>query len=176
MHLNCGVGEDSWESPLDCKEINQSILKEISAECSLEGLMLKLKLQYLGHLMRRIDLVEKTLNLERLKAGGEGDEREWDGWMASQTRWKWVWVSSRSWWWTGKPGMLLSIGLQRVGHDWATELNLFTYIYIYLFRFHLLDRSYGFVFLCLTYFSQYNALQVHPIYIYVCVCVRLCEI
>ena len=57
-------------------EINQSILKEISAECSLEGLMLKLKLQYLGHLMRRIDLVEKTLNLERLKAGGEGDERE----------------------------------------------------------------------------------------------------
>ena len=61
---------------MDCKEINQSILKEISAECSLEGLMLKLKLQYLGHLMRRIDLVEKTLNLERLKAGGEGDERE----------------------------------------------------------------------------------------------------
>ena len=85
MHLNCGVGEYSWESPLDCKEINQSILKEISPECSLEGLMLKLKLQYLGHLMWRIDLVEKTLNLERLKAGGEGDEREWDGWMASLT-------------------------------------------------------------------------------------------
>ena len=70
------VLEKALESPLDCKEINQSILKEISAECSLEGLMLKLKLQYLGHLMRRIDLVEKTLNLERLKAGGEGDERE----------------------------------------------------------------------------------------------------
>ena len=60
---------------------------------------------------------------ERLKAGGEGDNRGWDGWMASPIWWTWVWVSSRSWWWTGKPGMLQSMGLQRVEHNWATELN-----------------------------------------------------
>ena len=60
---------------------------------------------------------------ERLKAGGEGDDRGWDGWMASPTQWTWVWVNSGSWWWTGKPGVLQSMGWQRVGHDWVTELN-----------------------------------------------------
>ena len=60
---------------------------------------------------------------ERLKAGGEGDNRGWDGWMVSLTKWTYVWVSSGSWWWTGRPGMLQSMGSQRVGHDWATELN-----------------------------------------------------
>ena len=60
---------------------------------------------------------------ERLGAGGEGDNRGWDGWMASPTRWTWVWVKSGSWWWTGRPGVLQSMGSQRVGHDWATELN-----------------------------------------------------
>ena len=60
---------------------------------------------------------------ERLKAGGKGDDRGWDGWMASPTQWTWVWVNSRSWWWTGRPGMLQSMGLQRVRHNWATELN-----------------------------------------------------
>ena len=58
-----------------------------------------------------------------LKAGGEGDDRGWDGWMASLTQWTWIWVSSRNWWWAGKPGVLQSMGLQRVGQDWATELN-----------------------------------------------------
>ena len=58
-----------------------------------------------------------------LGAGGEGDDRGWDGWMASPTRWAWVWVNSVSWWWTGRPGVLQSMGLQRVGHDWTTELN-----------------------------------------------------
>ena len=102
---------------------NQSILKEISPEYSLEGLMLKLKLQNFGHLMHRTDSLEKILILERLKAGGEMDYREWDGWMASPTQWTWVWVNSGSWWWTGRPGVLQSMGLQRVGHDWVTELN-----------------------------------------------------
>jgi len=60
---------------------------------------------------------------EGLGAGGEGDNRGWDGWMASLTRWIWVWVNSRSWWWTGRPGVLGFMGSQRVGHDWATELN-----------------------------------------------------
>ena len=60
---------------------------------------------------------------ERLKVGGEGDDRGWDGWMASPTRWTWVWISFGSWWWTGKPGMLQSMGSQRVRRDWATDLN-----------------------------------------------------
>ena len=60
---------------------------------------------------------------ERLRKGGKADDRGWDGWMASPTQWTWVWVNSRSWWWTGKPGVLQSMGSQRVGHDWATELN-----------------------------------------------------
>ena len=112
--------------PWTARRSNQSILKEINPEYSLEGLMLKLKLQYFGHLMQRTDSLEKTLigmGWERLKAGGEGDNRGWDGWMASLTQWMWVWASSRSWWWTGRPGLLQYMGLQRVGHDWATELN-----------------------------------------------------
>ena len=88
---------------------NQSILKEISPEYSLEGLMLKLKLQYFGHLMQRTDCLEKTLTLGKIEGGGEGDNRGWDGWMTSSTQWTWVWVNSGSWWWTGRP-------------DW-TELN-----------------------------------------------------
>ena len=85
--------------------------------------MLRLKLQYLGHFMRRVDSLEKTLMLGGIGAGGEGDDRRWDGWMASLTRWTWVWVNSRSWWWTGRPGVLRFMGSHRVGHDWATELS-----------------------------------------------------
>ena len=81
-----------------------------------------LVLQCFGRLMWRADSLEKTLMRERLKAG-EGDDRGWDGWMASPTRWTWVWVNSRTWWWTGRPGVLQFMGLQRVGHDWATGLN-----------------------------------------------------
>ena len=102
---------------------NQSILKEISPECSLEGLMLKLKLQYFGHLMWTADSFEKTLMLGKIEGGWEGDDRGWDGWMESLTWWTWVWVDSDSWWWTGRPGVLWFMGLQRVGHYWATELN-----------------------------------------------------
>ena len=109
--------------PWTARRPNQSILKEISPEYSLEGWMLKLKLQYFGHLMRRTDSLEKTLMLGRLKAGGEGDDRGWDGWMASPTQWMWVWVNSGSWWWTERPGVLRFMGLQRVGHAWGTELS-----------------------------------------------------
>ena len=109
--------------PWTARRSNQSVLKEINPEYSLEGLMLKLKLQYFGHLMRRVDSWEKTLMLGGIGAGGDGDNRGWDGWMASPTRWTWVWVNSRSWWWTGRPGVLRFTGSQRVGHDWATELN-----------------------------------------------------
>ena len=99
------------------------ILKEISPGCPLEGLMLKLKLQYFGHLMRRVDSLEKSLVLRGIEGRGEGDNRGWEGWMASLTRWTWVWVNSGSWWWTGRPGVLQFMGSQRVGRDWATELN-----------------------------------------------------
>ena len=105
----------------------QSILKEISPEYLLERLMMKLKLQYCGHLMRRTDSFEKTMSWERLKVikdpGKEGDDRGWDGWMGSPTQWTWLWVNSGSWWWTGRPGVLQSMWSQTFGHDWVTELN-----------------------------------------------------
>ena len=116
--------------PWTARRSNQSILQEISPGCSLEGLMLKLKLQYFGHLMRRADSFEKTLMLGRLRAGGEGDEKRWDGWMTSPTQWTWVWVDSGSWWWTGRPDVLQFMGLQRVGYNWATELNWFQFTLI----------------------------------------------
>ena len=109
--------------PWTARSSNQSILKEISPGCSLEGLMLKLKLQYFGHLMQRADSCKKPWCWERLKAGGEGNDRGWDVWMVSSTQWTWVWVNSRSWRWTGRPGVLWSMGSQRVVCDWVTELN-----------------------------------------------------
>ena len=102
--------------PWTARRSSQSILKEISPGCSLEGLMLKLKLQYFGPLMWRADSLEKTLMLGGVGAGGEGDNRGWDGWMASLIWWTWVWVNSGSWW-TGRPGVLLFMGSQRVGYD-----------------------------------------------------------
>ena len=105
-------------APWTAKRSNQSILKEISLEYSLEGLMLKLKLQYFGYLMRRTDSLEKTLMLGKI----EGRRRRGrDGCMASLTPRTWVWASSGSWWWTGMPGVLQSSGSQKIGHNWATE-------------------------------------------------------
>ena len=115
--------EKTLESPLDCKKSKQSILKEISLEYSLEGLMLKLKLQYFGHLMQRADSLEKTLMLGKIEGRRRSRGRGWDGWMASPTQWTWVWARQGSWWWTEKPGMLQSMGSQRVRHDWVTELT-----------------------------------------------------
>ena len=109
--------------PWTTRRSNQSILKEINPGISLEGMMLKLKLQYFGHLTCRVDSLEKTWCLEGLGAGREGDDRGWDGWMASLTRWTWVWVNSGSWWWTGRPVALQFMWSQTVGHDWVTELN-----------------------------------------------------
>ena len=97
-----------WRVLWTVRRSSQSTLKEISPGCSLEGLMMKLELQYFGHLMGRVDSLEKTLMLGGI--GGEGDDRGWDGWMASPTRWTWVWVNSGSWWWTGRPGVPWSWG------------------------------------------------------------------
>ena len=109
--------------PWTARRSNQSILKEISPGCSLEGLMLKLKLQCFGHLMQRADSFEKILMLGKIEG------RRIRGWQSM--RWldaipstmTWIWVNSGSWWWTGRPGMLQSMGSQRVGHNWATEVN-----------------------------------------------------
>ena len=118
--------------PWTARKPNQSILKEISPEYALKGLMLKLKLQYFGHLIHRINSLKKTLFLgKNWRWEEKGIDRGWDGWMPQLTRWTWVWVGSRSWWWTGKPGMLQSMGSQRVGHDWAIELTN-THVCVYV--------------------------------------------
>ena len=109
--------------PWSARRSNQSILKEISPGCLLEGLMLKLKLQYFDHLMQKVTHWKRPWCWEGLGAGGKGDDRGWDGLMASPTRWTWVWVNSGSWWWTGRPGVLWFMGSQRVRHKWVTKLN-----------------------------------------------------
>ena len=142
LNMNCDVGEDSWES-LELQEINpkrvlKEILKEISPECSFFFLNVHWKdwcwswsTKTLATWCEELTRWKRPWCWERLKAGGEGDDRGWDGWMASLTQWTWVWVNSRSWWWTGRPGVLQSMwlqvlqsmGLQRVNQDWATELK-----------------------------------------------------
>ena len=122
MLFNCGVGED-LRVPWTARRSNQSILKEISPGYSLEGLMLKLKLQYFGYLMGRTDSFEKTLMLGKIEGRRRRGRQRMRWVMASPTQGTWVWVNSGSWWWTGRPGMLWFKGSQRVGHDWATELN-----------------------------------------------------
>ena len=112
------VLEEILESPLDCKEI-----QPVHSEGDLPW-------DFFGRNDAKGETPGEELThwkrlwcWEGLGAGGEGDERGWDGWMASRTRWTWVWVNSGSWWWTGRPGVLQFMGLQRVGHDWVTELN-----------------------------------------------------
>ena len=101
-------------APWTVRRSNQSILKKISPGCSLEGPMLKLKLQYLATWCKEQTYLRRSWCWESLRAGKEGDDRIWDGWMASPTKWIWVWVNSRSWWWTGRPGVLWAVGSQRV--------------------------------------------------------------
>ena len=116
--------EKTLESPLDCKEIqpvhpkgNQSWIftgrTDVEAETP----------NTLTTWCEELTHWKRPWCWERLKAGGEADDRVWDGWVASLTQWTWVWVNSGSWWWTGRPGVLRFMGLQTVGHDWETELN-----------------------------------------------------
>ena len=108
--------------PWTARRSNQSILKEISPECSLEDWCWSWNSNTLATWFEGLTHWKRPWCWERLNVG-EGDDRGWNGWMASLTWWTWVWASSRSWWWTGKPGVLQSMVLQRVGHDWVTELN-----------------------------------------------------
>ena len=108
--------------PWTSRRSNQSILKGINTEYSLEGLMLKLKLQF-ATWCEELTHWKRPWCWKRLKEGGEGEDRGWDGWMASLTQWTWVWASSGRWWRTGEPRVLQSMGSQRVRHDWVTGLT-----------------------------------------------------
>ena len=123
MLLNYGVGEDSWESlglqgdPTSPSERRSVLGVHWKDWCwSWHSSTLATSCEELTHWKR-------PWCWEELGAGGEGDDRGWDGWMPSLTRWTWVWVDPGSWWWTGRPGVLQFMGSQRVGHDWVTELN-----------------------------------------------------
>ena len=111
------VLKKTLEGPWTARTSSQSILKEISPEYSLEG-----NSNTLATWWEELTHWKRHWCWERLNSGGEGDDRGWDGRMASLSRWTWVWASSGSWWWTGRPGVLQSMRLQRVGHNWATQL------------------------------------------------------
>ena len=103
--------------PWTARRLNQSVLKEINPEYSFCWS------RNSTTWCKELTYWKRPWSWERLKAGGEGDNRGWDGWMAPLIQWKWVWINSGSWWWTGRPGELQSMGSQRVGHNWATKLN-----------------------------------------------------
>ena len=120
---NCCVGEDSSESlGLQGNQTSQSSRKS-TLNIHWKDWCWSWNSNTLAPWCEELTHWKRPWCWERLKAGKEGDNRGWDGWMASLTQWTWVWESSRIWWWTGKPGMLLSMGLQRVRHNWATELK-----------------------------------------------------
>ena len=126
--------------PWTARISNQSILKEISPGCSLEGLMLKLKLQYFGHLMQRVDSLERLWCWEGLGAGGEGEDRGWDGWMASPTQWTWVWVNS------GSRAVIHGVSKSRTRlsnwNDWLTVIYSFYYVEVCSFYSCFLEGFY----------------------------------
>ena len=123
MLLNCGVGEDSWESLGQQGDPTSPSRKKSVLNIHWKDWCWSWNSNTLATWCEELTHWKRPCCWESLKAGGEGDDREGDCWMVSLTRWTWVWVSSGSWWWTGKPGVLQSMGSQRVGHDWATELN-----------------------------------------------------
>ena len=118
------VLEKTLENPLDCKEIKPVNLKgNQTLNIHWKDWYWSWNSNTLATWCEELTPLKRPWCWERLMAGGEGDDRGWDGWMASPTQWTWVWVDSGSWWWTGRPGVLRFMGLQRVRHDWATELN-----------------------------------------------------
>ena len=117
------VLEKTLESPLACKEIQPVHPKGNQSWIFIGRTDVEAETAILCYLMWRADLFEKALMPGKIEGRRRGDDGGWDGWMASLTQWIWVWVNSRSWWWTGRLGMLQFLRLQRVGHDWVTELN-----------------------------------------------------
>ena len=123
MLLNCSVGEDSWESLGLQGDPTSPSYRRLVLGVHWKDWCWSWNSNTLATSCEELTHLKRPWYWERLRAGGEGDDRGWDGWMASPTRWTWVWLDSRSWWWTGRSGVLWFMGLQRVGHDWATELN-----------------------------------------------------
>ena len=121
MLLSCGVGEDSWKS-LGLQEI-QPVHSKGDQGVHWKNWCWSWNSNTLATSCKEVTHWKRPWCWERLRAGGEGDDRGWDGWMASLTQWTWVWVNSGSWWWTGRPGVLWFMGSQRVEHDWATKLT-----------------------------------------------------
>ena len=123
MLLNCGVGEDPWESlGLQGDPTSPSWRRSVLG-VHWKDWCWSWNSNTLANSCKELIHWKRPWCWKGLGAGGEGDDRGWDGWMASSTWWTWVWVNSGSWWWTGRPGVLWFMGSQRVGHDWATELN-----------------------------------------------------
>ena len=123
MLLNCGVGEDSWESLGLQGDPTSPSWKRSVLGVHWKDWCWSWNSNTLATWCKELTHLKRPWCWEGLGVGGEGDDRGWVGWMASLTRWTWVWINSGSWWWTGRPGVLRFMGLQRVGHDWVTELN-----------------------------------------------------
>ena len=130
--LNCGVGEDSWESLGLQGDPTSPFWRRSALGFLWKEWCWSWNSSTLATSCKELTHWKRFWCWEGLGAWGEADDRGWDGWMASPTRWTWVWVNSGSWWWTGRPGMLRFMGLQRVGHDWATELNWTEYSIVYM--------------------------------------------
>ena len=123
MLLNCGVGEDSWESLGLQGDPASTFWRRSTLGFLWKEWCRSWNCSTFATSCEELTHWKRLSCWEGLGVGGEGDDRGWDGWMASLTWWTWIWVNSWSWWWTGRPGVLRFIGSQRVGHDWATELN-----------------------------------------------------
>ena len=131
--------------PWTARRSNQSILKEISPGCSLEDWCWSWNSDTLATWCKELTQLKRPWCSERLRAGREGVDRGWDGWMASLTQWTWVWVDFGSWWWTGRSGVLHSMGLQRFRPDWETDLN-WTECLSYIRVFNFNDSNFFFSF------------------------------
>ena len=123
MLLNCGVGEDSWESLGLQGDTTSPFYRRSVLGVHWKDWCWSWNSNTLAIWCEKLTHLKRPWCWKRLRAGGEGDDGGWDGWIISLTQGTWVWVDSGSWWWTGRPGVLRFMGLQRVRHDWVTELN-----------------------------------------------------
>ena len=127
MLLNCGVGEDSWESLGLQGDPTSPFWRRSTLGFLWRDWCWSWNSNTLATWCEELTHLKRSWCWERLKAGEEGDDRGWDGWMASPTQWTWIWVNSESCLWTGRPGVLQSMESQRVKLDWVTELNWYVY-------------------------------------------------
>ena len=123
MLLNCGVGEDSWESLGLQGDPTSPSYRKSALNIHWKDWCWSWNSSTLATWCEDLTHLKRSWCWERVRARGKEDDRGWDGWMTSLTQWTWVWASSGSWWWTGKPGVLQSLGSWRVGHDWVIKLN-----------------------------------------------------